>query len=89
MTPLERAARALEKQLFKRITAIERPVNGARYPITISGPMDMQEAVRAVLTAIREPSDVMLDRAYNHMEANGCDPRFAWEAMIDAMLEAG
>jgi hypothetical protein len=84
MTPLERAARALfeyEPGPYGDCVewAIEQPF----------GWRDRVDEVRLVLTSIREPSEAMLNRAYNHMEANGNDPRFAWEAMIDAMLEEG
>jgi len=80
MTPIERAVDAVEKALVGHVD----PTSHAMSEYGIA-----KMIVPIVLAAIREPSDVMLDRAYNHMEANGCDPRFAWEAMIDAMLEEG
>jgi hypothetical protein len=49
---------------------------------------DRVDEVRLILTAIREPSDAMLD-AGRMADING-DGSFAhWQAMIDAMLEEG
>jgi hypothetical protein len=78
--PLERAARAL-------CSLAGNPENA-----TMNGKplwMDYLPEARAVIEAIREPSDGMVEWAFNHMEANGNDPRFAWEAMIDQLLAEG
>lgn len=75
--PLERAARALCE------------LAGNPPGATMNGKplwMDYLPEARAVIEAIREPSNRMVEHAFNHMEANGNHPRFAWEALIDALL---
>lgn len=80
-SPLERAARALRER-GKHNGSI---VHGD----DATGWQHYVDDARAVIEAIREPTDGMIEHAFNHMEANGNDPRFAWEAMIDQLLADG
>lgn len=79
MTPIERAARALVDN----------------YPLDSGeSPLDWQEAVpivRAVLTAIREPSEAMLKAAevVDFIGPGENDQAGEWQAMIDALLAEG
>lgn len=82
MTPLERAAKAIDDLLG------------------VDGQLDAtpEEAARAVLEAIREPSEVMVAGAginapeeivfYDRADVQAHLSR-AWQAMIDAALEEG
>lgn len=91
MTPIERAARALAGEEHDDIA-----FDPARDPFW----RDRVREVRAVLTAIREPSEAMinaadvdgaLDATYPDSEgsfATGGE-RLAWQAMIDAALAEG
>lgn len=85
MTPLERAAKALEE-------ALREPVNRMWAKPDSEGiePGDYLSAARAVLTAIREPSEGMVRANSDHWE-RGDDPSIAerWQVMIDAALSEG
>jgi hypothetical protein len=64
-------------------------------PVTgdIAGEIDMRSLVRAILQAIREPSEAMLGACDNiGMEAEAENPNRAalfWQRMIDAALKEG
>lgn len=96
MTPLERAARAIEDAIFN-------PAINASISIQCDDPQRVHKAIaRAVLTAIREPSEKMLsqNRLLNgfFIDSDGLvdheylDPEnvtMIWQDMIDAALEEG
>ncbi len=73
MTPLERAARALEEHLV--CGTIRRG--------------EYKDAVRAVLTAIREPSEAMSSAYFDVLEGKPMAPDTVFPAMIDAALAEG
>jgi len=73
MTPIERAARAL---------ALRNDGRGARWDVWVGD-------VHAVLTAIREPSEAMLDAhiaAKDMHEDREGQAYVVWHAMIDAAM---
>lgn len=72
MTLIERAEKALRDEL------------GLDWPFT--GNDGLRDAVRAVLTAIREPDEAMITEAYDSYAANNGSLRAVWGHMIDAML---
>lgn len=77
MTPLERAARALHAEL------------GLDWPYVYDDAA-MKEVVRAVLTAIREPSEEWMNEAMKSDQIIAWrDYREFWQAMIDAALAEG
>lgn len=85
-TPLERAAQAIRDETG----AYGHPAGGF---MTEGGLVDEQyfrDIVRAVLTAIREPSEDMLDAYFNLTNLGGdlisATPAEAFTAMIDAAL---
>jgi len=84
MTPLERAARALVDNY---------PLDGGESPLAWQ---EVLPVARAVIVAIREPSEGMLEAAYRDLnlsreDADTPDVEItrAWRAMIDALLEEG
>lgn len=82
MTPIERAARAVENAVFSPGLGMSVEIRGdnrAFYDII----------VRAVLTEIREPSEAMVDHGFADMGVARCDVSAIYTAMIDAMLEEG
>lgn len=88
MTPLERAARALALTFICEDQGWapdeEVPVNYAK-----NCWVNHIAQVRAVLTAIREPSDAMVgpdSKAWGHA---GSEAEHVWREAIDAMLEEG
>lgn len=95
MTPLERAARAIADELAR-----QEPQHGGTYFVdsdnldatVIDGTFDLSGVARAVLEAIREPSEGMVvegERAAwddaNSMPAPRAIPA-AWTSVIDAAL---
>lgn len=96
MTPLERAARALYQRLGTEIADPENGGEDERWP-------EFVDDARAVLQAIREPSEAMLPdphdtstpiyqaaRLIDDDAASSADVfRSAWQAMIDAAMEEG
>lgn len=97
MTPIERAARALYRlhdappqELLDRLKA-----NGDDDALAEELAEEDQvwgsyvEDVRAVLTAIREPSEAMIDEAYESYDADGGSLRKVFSNMIDAALAEG
>ncbi|WP_010337788.1 hypothetical protein [Sphingobium yanoikuyae] len=82
---IERAARALVGDHPDRPWESLSPESQARWT----------EAARAVITAIREPSEVMEDKGALAGDWNrdnltiGQEAKKVYEAMIDAMLEEG
>lgn len=85
MTPLERAARAVGEAVYGYADPADTPDNWAR----------SLEAVRTVVTAMREPSEVMAaEGGHQGVWGEGYpdergNARGVWQAMIDAMLEEG
>lgn len=81
MTPIERACRALCE------------LDGHPPGITMDGKplwMDYLLEARAVITAIQEPSEAMVNAAVLRGQANGyTDVVGQHRAMIDAMIEEG
>jgi hypothetical protein len=97
MTPFERAAHAVEIEISTHCPACEAELPGDREEIV--------RAVRAVLTAIREPGKAALSAgiaaaedvedwtqdSYERYRVDSASdmPRPVWQAMIDAMLAEG
>ncbi len=83
LTPLERAERAILPLLTDEMNMPFDESDVGKVPMA-------REIVRAVLTAIREPSEAMLNAAGDKEAIN---PRATaghmWRAMIDALLEDG
>lgn len=82
MLPIERAARALGECYDGCADPVDTPNNWGR---AVAG-------VRAVLEAIREPSDAMLDLGLDvHIECGGGLASYElaemWRTMIDAALK--
>lgn len=83
MTPIERAARAHYADAWggkpwhawEDVDEVER--------------QEHMRAVRAVLTAIREPSEAMLEAGAEYDSETGCsgNPRKIYPAMIDAAMK--
>lgn len=79
MTPLERAARALyaENDVWSNAIEWDKLDSAERHQYMIF--------VRAVLLAIRDPSEAMVEEGRWPAEDDG--PVACWQAMIDAALE--
>lgn len=108
MTPLERAARALyEDWTQERSVRTEAALNGP-HPMWPEASRHTKvfwtERARAVLQAIREPSEGMVEAALGYPLPKGLMPSseaeiqalvepgscyHSWQAMIDAALEEG
>lgn len=96
MTPLERVTRALAANLEEQAKKLGSVASDAgRYPV-LDGCFDMQEAARAVLTAIREPSEAILNAMRDTVPVEGMEWDYVysdavehWQAMIDAALAEG
>lgn len=92
MTPLERAGKAVSDNLGKQAEQGFATVSDVgRYPV-LDGCIDTQELARAVLLAIREPSEEIVKSG--HMAAVTALHRYGgyrmediWQAMIDKALE--
>lgn len=92
MTPLERAAMALYARSYR--AKLPGPPPPAWSALSRRDRDGFAEAARAVLQAIREPSEAMtkagsavlpgIPRPQTEM-----DSELAWQAMIDAALEEG
>lgn len=85
MTPLERAARALAQSLHER-----HP--GDCFPWEMmhdEEKANMLKDARAVLEAIREPSEGMQTAGYGECHHPNDIPEHIWQAMIDAALAEG
>lgn len=84
---IERAARALSENLAAQAEKLGFVSSDAgRYPVP-DGCFDMDEATRAVLRAIREPSEAMARVGAYVADTGAALP--AWQAMIDAALGEG
>ena len=82
-TPLERAARAVELELSKQEMVLTDPLTLRR--------MMAERCVRAVLLAIREPSEAMVEVGGEKVfsgsrSAAQVGVKNAWQAMIDVAL---
>ena len=84
MTPLERAAKALEDWVDTTPCIEANP----ECPGGLYCAPNRKEAVRAVLTAIREPSKAMRDAGIQ-ADLNDDEAVDIYRAMIDVMLEEG
>lgn len=99
MTPIERAAQALADAF-----AEQEPEHGGTYflgsdnlrAVEIDGTFDFQKISRAVLQAIREPSEAMVGPATGYMiiaiheyQADRIDAQRIWKTMIDAAIAEG
>ena len=84
MTPLERAIAALNN------TARVQDVSGDQMGVLGASPMyvvtNPEEVARAILAAVRNPSEVMCEAASLVTDSSA---RETWRDMIDAMLEEG
>lgn len=81
MTPLKRAAQAVEAEFLAQ----------GIIDLVVEDRVDLRALARAVLTAIREPSEAMLDRGMDGAPDLDCSfepdhSRIVWQAMIDAAL---
>jgi hypothetical protein len=93
MTPLERAARAVREEAG----AYAHPSGGFMTEGGIVDEQHFRDIVRAVLQAIREPSEGMERAGYGNSKGDPDNagvidnpaPIMAWQAMIDAALEEG
>lgn len=81
MTPLERAARA--------ICEAEGLDPNARNPLGHANWTSYISAARAVLLAIREPSDAMREQGYYEIAYGENGAKAIWQRMIDVALEEG
>lgn len=106
MTPLERAARAIADDLRR-----QEPKHGGTYFVdatninatVVDGTFDLRSIARAVLEAIREPSEVMVregcladipggrygEATFTEAQIGKDDAPVIWEAMIHAALVEG
>jgi hypothetical protein len=91
-TPLERAARALAKELGATTVAGE-PIQSAddlHDAMLGIGRVDLPATICAVLTAIREPNDAIVYAGAGEARGENWAPKEwmdeAWKAMIDAAL---
>lgn len=89
MTPIERASRAIIDAAQEQGAYVGGEPDNLR-SVPIDGVIDAEAMVRAVLAAIREPSEAMKQVGYGAAGdmMTGCEPD-AYTAMIDAMLEEG
>lgn len=89
MTPIERAKAAIANELGVSSAPIES------FALSDGRLIATETIIRAVLTAIREPSEAMLcagkESAWVGADLNDGHPCIVqvWPAMIDAMLEEG
>jgi hypothetical protein len=84
MTPLERAARALYKQIGTDFDPFNEGED-AKWPEFVG-------EVRAVIEALREPSSLMTHAAQGESHVAGdCEVDYhgIWASMIDALLAEG
>lgn len=93
MTPLERATQAILTGQFEYLGC---PDENPDCSGGISCPKNAKEAARAVLTAIREPSEAMLAKGGHNGPWDAFaapdekdNARDVYLAMIDALLEEG
>lgn len=85
MTPLERAARALAENFKAQSDRLGFVATDAgRYPV-LDGCFDMQEAARAVLEAIREPSEDMI-RAGEAWQQHSSDVDTLFSEMVKVAI---
>lgn len=84
MTPIERAARNLAEMhadtFERRSPTVEREYADAHW-------RDYLPEVRAVIAAIREPSEAMLNASTEGQSSREGVARFVWTAMSDALPE--
>lgn len=96
---IERAANAVANELLR-----QEPAKGGTFFVDaedlssarVDGDFDLRHVARAILQAIREPSDAMIDAAEGtreHVAITGDiftedlgEPAEVWQAMIDAAL---
>jgi hypothetical protein len=91
MTPIERAARALWEANGQPMKA-QSAAPSMQIPESEPDWQRFVPQVRAVIAAIREPSEGMDDAGTEAGElfmTSGCHATRCWQAMIDQMLEEG
>lgn len=94
MTPIERAARAIAQELVA-----QEPSHGGTYFVdadnpkaaVIDGTFNLDAIVRAVLTVLRESSEVMESAGMDEADktSHGVVVGPIWQAMVDAAMEQG
>lgn len=100
MTAFDRAVAALNQALAPMLEA--KPAPGREWDpaswTSTGGVIDLEAAVRAVLGAVREPDEAMIDvvddanadyRLINLNSAAHIGPAETWRAMIDALTSPG
>lgn len=88
-SPIERAARALAEDAYDR-QHCGLPTEPTREQFVSVMEASYRSTARAVLTAIREPSEGMWQAGDDHCEhRDTADPKAVWQAMIDAALSEG
>lgn len=50
-------------------------------------PDRMERIARAAIEAMRDPTEAMIDKGYDHVDYGGTDIEAAWKDMIDAALK--
>lgn len=93
MTPIERATRALIDELHRQGEARGVTVEDNGKSAQVDGAFPVEPLCRAVIAAIREPGEGMLDAGSEVI--NACieqgEPTIAadaaWQAMLDKLLE--
>lgn len=91
MTPVERAARAVKAELRKQDVLWEDGEAPGQLMMQTGSVADLDAVIRAVMQAIREPSEAMVRASVAAVGRS--DPLIAelvapksWQAMIDAAL---
>ncbi|UXN70913.1 hypothetical protein N8A98_06920 [Devosia neptuniae] len=90
MNMIERVARALADDLFRQIhenkaSLYASDMDGTK--IIIDGEVDLYEAVKAALVAMRDPTDLMGNGLPPDYKPGSHSATAVWQAMIDAALE--
>lgn len=90
MRPIERAARAFIEECNRQNQEGPEGVYAYHYgdltDVTIDGKVDMLALMRAVLLALREPSEGMVIAGMDELD-DAHRVRAIWQAQIDAALE--
>jgi hypothetical protein len=98
MTPLERAASAVQAEMRRQGVLYEIDPDEpdlSKLMMATGEVADLPAIVRAVLTAIREPTEGMIAAGWPEWVNDESDvdeyatTAFVWQAMIDAALEEG
>jgi len=84
--PIERVARAVQDRLFQPTPDMARYVDIRGTPEQIAA--TYRELTDAILAALREPSEAMIDAGHENMSVARGDVATIWQSMIDAALAA-